>query len=81
MKRAAVGSDDELERSRARVTLEWRELKRAIRSETGLAVRGIAWAAGIGGLAIGLELARRWHQRRKRRPALDGPGRAGRITR
>lgn len=39
---------------------EWSELAGAIRKETGFSTETAAWVAGLAGLAIGLELARRW---------------------
>lgn len=61
--------DARLELSRAGVSREWRELRTAIRSETGLPARSVVWVVALGGLAVGLELARRWcrHSEGRRR--------------
>lgn len=62
LKSRATRADDIVEQRRAGVAREWQDLKGAVRSETGLSMVDVAWAAGIGGLAMGLELARRWVQ-------------------
>lgn len=63
MRRRKASPDSIVEASRAGVTGVWRQIVRSVRAETGLDVRSAAWAAGIGGVALGLELARRWLER------------------
>ena len=60
MRRRAGSADAGVESRRAGAAEAWHEITEAVRSETGLAMRAPAWSAAIGGLAIGLELARRW---------------------
>lgn len=60
LKRVRRRPDAIVERRRASVAREWRETKAAFRTGTGLSAESAGWAAGIAGLALGLELARRW---------------------
>ncbi len=60
MPRRPLAADARVERNRSGLAREWRALKRDVRAETGLSTEKVAFAAGVAGLAMGLELARRW---------------------